>query len=103
MRKEEIGTQSSDRRRAKPAHGRDLLEGADRFQQTTLPLKAEGVQVAGASGFEPEDCGLEVPSGFLTPTPRWCVRLAVALLVVLGLSGRLDAQTAYLLWQVFLP
>jgi hypothetical protein len=31
------------------------------------------------------------------------LRLAVAILVVLCLSGRLDAQTANVLWKVFLP
>ena len=53
-------------------------------------------------GFEPPNGGLEMPRLFLTNS-HLCLRLAVAILVVLCLSGRLDAQTANVLWKVFLP
>ena len=84
--------------------GGDLLEGADSFpkqtRQTSLPVLALP-EAEGAPGFEPGDCGLEVPSGFLTPTP---IRiLALAVLVVLGLTGGLDTPVAHMLWHVFLP
>lgn len=64
--------------------------------QTSLPI------VACEEGFEPPGGGLEMPRPFLTGS-HMCFRLALAVLVILGLSGRLDATTANLLWQVVLP
>lgn len=54
------------------------------------------------AGFEPAHGGLGMPRPFLAG-PHMCFRLAVALIVVLGLTGRLDASTAYALGQILLP
>jgi hypothetical protein len=54
------------------------------------------------AGFEPAGVGLGVPRPFLIGS-HMCFRLAVALLVVLGLTGRLDASTANALVQIILP
>lgn len=71
--------------------GREPTCTTDRIQQQAC----EG-------GFEPPGGGLGVPRPFLTGS-HMCFRLAVALLVVLGLTGRLDATTANALGQILLP
>ena len=60
------------------------------------------IQQACEEGFEPPTDGLEMPRPFLTGS-HMCFRLAVALFVVLGLTGRLDAQTAYTVGQILFP
>ncbi len=55
-----------------------------------------------APGFEPGNSCLEMQSGFLTPTAIRFV-LALAVLILLGITGRLDADSALVLWKVFLP
>ena len=59
------------------------------------------MKMADIEGFEPPCGGLEVPRPFLTGMSFR--RLALALLVVLALTGRLDTSTAHVLWQIILP
>lgn len=71
---------------------------AERQNLATCAKNSESVE--DASGFEPEDHGLEVPGGFLTPTS---ICRTVAVLFFLYVSGVLDADSALVLGQVLLP
>jgi hypothetical protein len=87
--------------------GGTRLDGAERSEDPS-PVGREPTcdttesNMACEEGFEPPSGGLEMPRPILTGS-HMCFRLAVAILVVLGLTGRLDANTAYILGQVVLP
>lgn len=79
-----------------PVQSSAPLGGADR------PALQHNPEMACEEGFEPPTDGLEMPRPFLTGS-HICLRLALALAIILGLTGRLDAQSANLLWKVILP
>lgn len=57
-----------------------------------------------APGFEPGGLGLEMPAGILAPTTVSIkLRCALAVVLLLCMTGNLDTSTASVLWQVVLP